>query len=247
MKANGNTVLITGGASGIGLALSRLLIASGNRVLVCGRDRAKLDAAVASLPGLIAIQADVADPASRNELVRQVTDHFPDLNVLINNAGLLHLSDLTNTAHVTQLSAEIAVNLMAPVELISAFLPAIRTRPNPTLVNISSGYVFLPSARTAAYSATKTALHVYTRSLRYQLAKDGISVVEVMPPAADTAMASHYAGSKMPPDLVASKILRGLINGDDEIVIGVSRWARRLARLMPATAFAVMNRMEHAR
>ncbi len=244
MNSNGNTVLITGGASGIGLALSRLLIASGNRVVVCGRDREKLDAAVASLPGLIAIQADVAEPASRGALVKEVTERFPDLNVLINNAGLLHVSDLTKAAHISELKDEIAVNLMAPVELINALLPTIRTRPSPTLVNVSSGYVFLPSARTAAYSTTKTALHIYTRTLRYQLAHDGISVVEVMPPAADTAMASHYAGSKMSPDLVARKILRGLVKGDDEIVIGISRWARRLARLMPATAFAIMNRME---
>lgn len=244
MQASGNTVLITGGASGIGLSLARLLIDSGNRVIVCGRDAGKLDAAIASLPGLIALRADITDKASRDALIRHVTEHFPQLNVLINNAGMLHVSDLTTPAHVSELEAEVAVNLMAPAALISGLLPTIRTQGSPVIVNITTGYVFLPSARTTPYSATKAALHVYTRGLRHQLERKGVHVVEVMPPAADTAMASHYAGSKVSPDWVATKILMGLGRGDQEIVLGISRWAQFLSRLMPSTAFAMMNRME---
>lgn len=115
-----------------------------------------------------------------------------------------------------------------------------------TVANVSSGYVFLPSARTPLYSATKTALHVYTRTLRYQLAGSGVQVTEVMPPATDTAMASHYSGAKMPTEQVARHIFEGLVNGRDEIVIGVSRWAQVLARAAPAAAFKLLNRAESA-
>lgn len=120
MDPTGNTVLITGGASGIGLALARRLLASSNEVVVCGRDRSRLDAARAELPGLLAIQADVAHPTDRDSLVAQVQSQFPNLNVLVNNAGLLHVCDMTAPSHVDHLADEIAVNLMAPVHLISA-------------------------------------------------------------------------------------------------------------------------------
>ena len=244
MNSTGNTVLITGGASGIGLALAKRLLASGNQVAVCGRDRGRLDAAQAALPGLLTIQADVAHPASRDALVAQVQSRLPSLNVLVNNAGLLHVCDMTAPSHVGELADEIAVNLMAPVHLISALLPAMRRHASCTVANVSSGYVFLPSARTPLYSATKTALHVYTRSLRYQLAGSGIQVTEVMPPATDTAMARHYAGAKMSTEQVARHIVEGLVGGRDEIVIGVSRWAKLLARAAPGTAFTLLNRAE---
>ncbi len=244
MKASGNTVLITGGASGIGLALARLLIEAGNEVVVCGRSRAKLDAACTALPGLVAIRADVADAASRQALTDEVAARFPRLNVLVNNAGLLHVSDLTKPAHVQELEAEVATNLIAPVALASLLLPVLQRQPTAAIVNVTTGYVFLPSARTAPYSATKSALHAMTRALRFQLRSTSVRVVEVMPPAVDTAMASHYAGSKATPAFVAGKIFEGLVRNRDEIVVGVSRMAWFLARAAPGVGFTVMNRAE---
>lgn len=115
MKITGNTVLITGGGSGIGLALARRLILNDNTVIVCGRDRAKLDAARSDLPTLITLQCDVADADSRRALVAGLAERFPGLNVLVNNAGLLHVSDLTGPTLVQELEAEVATNLVAPV------------------------------------------------------------------------------------------------------------------------------------
>ncbi len=244
MRPGGNTALITDGASGIGLALARVLIENGNSVIVCGRDQARLDAACTVLPGLTAIRADVADAASRRSLADEVTARFPSLNVLVNNAGSLHVSDLTGSSHVQELEAEVLTNLVAPVALTSLLLPVLRSQPAATVVNVTTGYVFLPSARTAPYSATKSALHAITRSLRFQLRSTSVRVVEVMPPAVDTAMASHYAGSKMTSESVAKRIFRGLHRGDDEIVIGISRLARLLARIAPDTGFMLMNRAE---
>jgi uncharacterized oxidoreductase len=244
MKKSGNTVLITGGGSGIGLALAELLIHSGNEVIVCGRNTASLEAAKSRVPGLHVIRADVAKPEQRVQLIAELKQRFPRLNVLVNNAGQVNVADLTRPEHVAMLEAEIAVNLMAPVALTSGLLPQILAQSDATIVNITTGYVFLPSARTAPYSATKTALHVITRSLRFQLRGRKVQVSEVMPPPVDTAMASHYPGSKMTAETAARRILTGLVRGDEEIAIGMSRLARLLGRVLPQTAFGFMNRTE---
>ena len=244
MRRSGNTVLITGGASGIGLALAERLLAAGNTVIVCGRDPARLDAACARLPGLVAIRADVADPAAREALAREVTGRFPALNVLINNAGHVEVCDPAAPAHVDVLRHEIAVNLLAPVALTMLLLPRLRLRDDACIVNVTTGYVFLPSARTAPYSATKAAMHVMTRALRFQLRGTTVRVVEVMPPAVDTAMATHYPGPKLTVADAADRILRGLLRDRQEIVIGLSRLGRLTARIAPNLAFGVMNRLE---
>jgi uncharacterized oxidoreductase len=244
MHAHGNTALITGGATGIGLALARVLIDSGNTVIVCGRSADALTRATLALPGLVGIQCDITDPAARLSLKEDLTLRFPKLNLLVNNAGTLHVSDLTQPAHVRELESEIATNLLAPVALTSLLLPLLRRQPAATIVNVTSGYVFLPSARTAPYCASKAALRTMTRSLRFQLRGTPITVVEVMPPAVDTALAAHYSGAKLTPEEVARKILRGLLRNRTEIVIGVSKLARLLARLAPQTAFQLMNLIE---
>jgi uncharacterized oxidoreductase len=244
MKKSGNTVLITGGGSGIGLALAELLIQSNNEVIVCGRNTVTLDAAKLRVPGLQIIRADVANPEQRLHLIADLKQRFPRLNVLVNNAGQVNVADLTRPEHVAMLEAEVAVNLIAPVALTSGLLPQILAQQGATIVNVTTGYVFLPSARTAPYSATKTALRVMTRSLRFQLRGRNAQVTEVMPPPVDTAMASHYPGSKMTAEAAARRILIGLIRGDEEIAIGMSRLARLLGRLLPQTAFGLMNRTE---
>ncbi len=244
MKPSGNCVLITGGASGIGLALAGLFVKNNNMVIVCGRDQAKLEAAQRSVPGLIGLQADVADASSREQLANAIQSRFSNLNVLINNAGALNITDLTKPQHVEILRSEIAVNLVAPVALTSLLLPTLSRNPNPTIVNVTTGYVWLPSARTAAYSATKTALHIMTEALRFQLRNTPVCVVEVAPPPVDTAMSSHYVGSKATPEGVAQKIYRGLRSGNEVIALGPSNVARILGRLSPDWAFQYMNRIE---
>ncbi len=244
MTPAGHTVLITGGAGGIGLALADLLLAAGNRVVVCGRDRARLARACAGRPGLVALAADLADPASRAALAEEVERRFPALDMLVNNAGRVQVCDLADPAHVAVLEAEIAVNLIAPVALTSLLLPALQRRPGAAVVNVTSGYVFLPGARTAPYSAAKAGLHAMTQALRFQLRGSGVRVVEVMPPAVDTAMATHYPGPKLTPQAAARQIWRGLLRDEEEIVIGLSRLARLAARVMPRTAFTIMNRLE---
>nr|WP_321986810.1 SDR family NAD(P)-dependent oxidoreductase [uncultured Lichenicoccus sp.] len=244
MRGSGHSVLITGGASGIGLALATLLVRSGNTVLACGRDAGRLEAARAGCPGLLTIQADVSTDAGRRGLVETVGGQLPGLDILVNNAGLLHVNDLHGASVMGELEAEFATNLLAPVALANLLLPTLLRRPEAAIVNVSTGYVFLPSARCATYSATKAGLHAMTQAFRFELRATQVMVMEVMPPAVDTAMARHAGGSKLTPDFVADRIVRGLRRGDDEVVIGLSRVARLLARIAPATGFGLMNRGE---
>ncbi len=244
MKRTGNTVLITGGASGIGLEVARKLVAEGNTVIVCGRDPQKLSNAAEAIPGLVTMRADVADPASRMALSEAITARFPTLNVLINNAGVVNVTDIEEVDFISVLESEIATNLLAPVALIALLLPVLRAQPQATVVNVTTGYVFISSARTAPYSATKVALHSLTQTLRYQLRNTNIRVLEIMPPPTDTNMASHYSGTKVSADSVANHFLRAMFGSKNEVVMGVSRLARVLARLGPDMGFKILNDLE---
>lgn len=244
MNRTGNTVLITGGASGIGLEVARKLVAAGNTVLVCGRDSRKLNDAAKAIPGLVTIRADVADPASRVALSEEITGRFPALNVLMNNAGVVNVTDIAKPDFVPILQSEIATNMLAPVALTALLLPVLRAQPQATVINVTTGYVFISSARTAPYSATKVALHSLTQTLRYQLRNTCIRVLEIMPPPTDTNMASHYAGAKATPDFVADQFLRAMFGRENEVVIGVSRLAQVLARLGPSMGFKILNDLE---
>lgn len=244
MRGTGHSVLITGGASGIGFALATRLVRAGNTVLVCGRDAGRLDAARSACPGLLTIAADVSTDAGRQGLAEAATQRLPGLDLLVNNAGLLHLNDLRGASLAAELEAEFATNLLAPVALANLLLPILLRQPEAAIVNVTTGYVFLPSARCATYSATKVGLHAMTQALRFDLRRTRVRVIEVMPPAVDTAMARHNAGMKLAPEKVAGRIVRALSGSEDEVVIGLSRVARLLARLAPATGFGIMNRSE---
>jgi uncharacterized oxidoreductase len=244
MLRSENQILITGGASGIGLELAKLFVADGNQVAICGRDRDRLEAANHSVPQLRIIVADISKEDDRQRLRETMDAELPNLNVLINNAGTLKVCDLTDPSYLLQLQNEIATNLFGPLSLISHLLPSLRAQPTALVVNVTTGYVFVPSARTAPYSATKTALHVMTKALRYQLRDTGIRVVEVMPPAVDTQMASHYKGSKMSAQDAARIIHRRLLKNETEIVVGLSRLPRFLGRAFPELSFRLLNHLE---
>jgi uncharacterized oxidoreductase len=241
MKPQGNTVLITGGASGIGLALAKLFVDSQNTVIVCGRDQAKLDSARSAISQLITIRVDVSDPASREALAGQVKARFPALNVLINNAGTVNVTDLKDSGFLLALEREVATNFVGPVALTALLTPALISQASALIVNVTTGYVFLPGARTAAYSATKTALHVMTKALRFQLRQTNVRVVEVMPPPIASAMSDHYVGKKGSPEDAAKTIFAGLLRDRQEIVFGVSRIAQLAGRLFPEMGFRMVN------
>jgi uncharacterized oxidoreductase len=187
MDITGNTILITGGASGIGLALAEAWLSAGNKVIIAGRRRAALDAAKAAHPALATYELDVADQDQTAEFAATVTKAHPGLNVLVNNAGIMRAEDLLSApSYLHDAEATVETNLLGPIRMTAALLPHLLGQPKAQIINVTSGLAFVPLAMTPTYSATKAALHSYTQSLRHQLRATGIEVLELAPPQVQT-------------------------------------------------------------
>ena len=246
MKLTNKTILITGGTSGIGLELARQLLARGNTVIVTGRDRAKIDAAQCALPGLHAFESDVSDPDAIARLGDDVVARFPMLDVLVNNAGTMRNLDLKANRNLTDVTREIDSNLSGPIRMVQRFLPHLRTRDGALIVNVSSGLAFVPMPISPVYSATKAALHAFTRCLRAQLEGTGVSVVELAPPPVETPLlrgefAEEMKGEKgMEVSVLARRAIAGIEAGRLEIRPGVSNVLQAMSRIAPRFMFAQM-------
>lgn len=183
-----STVLVTGGNSGIGKELAGRLHGRGHRVVVAGRREDALAKVVDAHPGLEHIVLDQGDPASIAECRGIVDARYPDLNVLVNSAGVIMTEDLTDPADLVKAEDTIGINLLGPIRLTSALLPVLRGKPGATIITLSSGLGFVPRNQYATYCASKAALHSYVQSLRVQVAPLGVDVVEVIPPGVQTEM-----------------------------------------------------------
>ena len=191
MKMNDHAILITGGATGIGFAMAKWFHAKGNEILICGRREDRLAQAAKELPGIKIIQCDVADPNDRTALFEYVQDQFPNMNILINNAGLQRDIDLTKGMRDFESGDnEIRTNLEAPVFLSALFTPMLSNKANAAIVNVSSGLAFLAERVTGmpVYTATKAGLHAFSITQRIQLAPLGIRVIEIIPPAVQSEL-----------------------------------------------------------
>ncbi|WP_437319699.1 SDR family oxidoreductase [Sorangium sp. So ce385] len=187
MRLDRNTILITGGASGIGLALAQRFARAGSTVVVCGRRQEQLEEAQRACPGLRAIQCDVSVESERAALVERVKRELPGLNVLINNAGVQNRPPpLREAQDWSRHRSEIAINLEAPMHLSMLLIPHLLQQESPAILNVTSGLAFVPIALMPTYCATKAALHSFTLSLRYQLKDTPIRVIEIVPPAVNT-------------------------------------------------------------
>ena len=242
MDLHGNTALVTGGASGIGLALARRLLAAGSRVVVCGRRVEALRVAAEAHPGLVTRVCDLARAEEREALAEWVTGEFPALDLLVNNAGVQRRVRVAEPEPWAATRQEIATNFDAPVHLTLRLLPHLLARPHATVVQVTSGLAFVPLAGAPVYCATKAALHSFTRSLRHQLAGTSVRVVEVIPPAVNTDLGGpglHTFGE--PLDAFADAVAARLAAGDLEIAYGTSVAASRAAHAAFDQAFVRMN------
>jgi uncharacterized oxidoreductase len=194
METKGNTILITGGGSGIGRGLAEAFQKLGNQVIIAGRRKAALDAVTTANPGMKSVVLDVKNLAAMDAFAAQMTREYPSLNVLINNAGIMKMENLHEPANFAVAEETVATNLLAPMRLTAALLPLLRKQSRATVMTVTSGLAFLPMAMTPTYCATKAAIHSYTQSLRYQLKDTGVEVLELVPPyVATELMGPHQA------------------------------------------------------
>jgi uncharacterized oxidoreductase len=245
MTIRNKTVLITGGASGIGFEIAKLLSAKGNKIVIIGRNESKLKAATEALPNTTAIRCDINSETDVKELIAQVSLKYPELSVLINNAGRAFVYTHSESAGAFEKSMEeFATNYFSLVRITEGFLPLLKAQKEAAIVNVTSIVALSPSANVPSYSDSKAAVRSYTLSLRHTLAKDtAIKVFELMPSLVNTEFSKEIGGEQngIPPIEVAQGLVHGIETGEYEIKIGQTADFLKYYLTAPAEAFKMMN------
>jgi len=236
MKPSGNTILITGGGSGIGRELARAFHEAGNAVIISGRRASVLEEVTAAYPGMSAMQLDLSDARGVTYFARQLLCEHPDLNVVVNNAGVMQPEDQIDLAVA---EATIATNLLGPIRLTAALLPQLSAQYDAAVINVSSALAFVPFAATPTYCAAKAALHSWTVSLRQQLRAAGVEVIELIPPAVQTELQPGQSVSPhaMPLDAFMAETMAQLRRQPTPSEI-CGEWAEVMRSVVDAERFA---------
>lgn len=244
MNITGKTVLITGGGSGIGFEIARLLNDKGNNVIITGRTEAKLQKAAAQLNNVSYIAADVNSESDINKIVEHIDKEFGGLDILINNAGAANYYKLGDGSdNYAQAAEEIQTNYLSIIRITDKLLPLLRASKEAAIVNVSSIVAFAPGINLPTYAASKAALHSYTRALRYTLAKTtGIRVFELMPPLVNTEFSAIIGGENgIPPAEVAQHLIDGFEKDEYELHTGNTANLYQLYLQSPEEALNVLN------
>ncbi|MEZ0363977.1 SDR family oxidoreductase [Mycobacterium sp. pUA109] len=237
MQWTGNTILVTGGGTGIGRGLAESLHRLGNQVVVAGRRREPLQAVVDANPSMGYLPLDQGDPADVARFAAELGDRYPGLNVVINNAAIMRVEDLT-AGDAAAAEAVVATNLLGPIRLTAGLLPALLAQPRAAIINVTSALAFVPKAVTATYCATKAALHSYTESLRFQLRDTAVEVIEIVPPRVQTDIHNTLADdpTMMPLDAFVAETMTLLQARPQPTEIVVAR-AEPCRLAAPATSY----------
>ncbi len=246
MKTSQNTILITGGGSGIGFELAKKFSENGNKVVITGRSKERLEKAVSELQNVDFIQADVTNPQDVVNLVKTVKDKFPTLNVLVNNAGNAQYYKLSdeNANAFEKASDEITTNYLSAIRLTEKLLPILRQNGSAAIANVSSIVAFVPGITLPTYAASKAALHSYSQALRLTLERNGddVKVFELMPPLVNTEFSKIIGGENgMDPKDVAQSLIDGLANDNFEIRPGMTQDLYGLFLQSPEQALLTLN------
>jgi uncharacterized oxidoreductase len=244
MNTTNKTVLITGGGSGIGFAIAKLLANKGNKVLITGRNEDKLKNAASKVDGLHYFTCDINSKNDVDQLVQYIVKTFGGLDILINNAGQAFLNQLGDTADSAEKAgAEMTTNYLSVISLTDKLLPLLKQSNEAAIVNVSSILAFLPAHAIPTYSASKAALHSYTQALRYSLTKStGVKVFELMPPLVNTELSAGIGGANgIPPEAVAEELINGFEADHYEIHVGDTAQFYQLFHSSPAEAFSMLN------
>jgi uncharacterized oxidoreductase len=189
MNITGNTILITGGGSGIGRGLAEAFHKLGNKVIIAGRRKQVLDETTAANPGMASIQLNIEDPADIRKFAAQLAAEHPALNAVILNAGIMRPENILDASgNTTDAEAIVTTNLLGPIRLTAALLPQLQKQPHATIITVTSGLAFIPLAVTPTYCATKAAIHSWSQSLRYQLRSTNVEILELAPPYVQTEL-----------------------------------------------------------
>ncbi|CCH01420.1 short-chain dehydrogenase/reductase SDR [Fibrella aestuarina BUZ 2] len=240
MNIANSTILITGGTSGIGLELVSQLTQQGATLIVTGRNLEALHATKSRFPQVHIVQSDVSNPNDIERLYQAVTQQFPALNMIINNAGLMRLIDLQDTRHdLADIIREINTNLSGTIQMVHQFLPHLLTQKAAAIVNVSSAIAFMAYSSAPIYSAAKAGVHAYTKALRLQLEDTNVNVFELIPPGVNTNLQTTWAvqpdpGQMMDVDKLVSAAIKGLLNDTWEIKPGLVNVIKFASRIAPA-------------
>lgn len=245
MKTTENTILITGGTSGIGFEIAKLFSASGNKVIIVGRNKKNLNSAISKLTNVSGILGDINNQVDVENMVEIVRKEHPQLNILVNNAGMAILNKLDESfdgGHIAE--EEMRTNFFSVIRLNQFFLPLLSQKKEAAIINVSSVVAIVPGLRLATYSASKSALHSYTLSLRSILSHshDNVKVFEIMPPLVNTKLSSQIGGENgISPTEVAQALLEGMISNNYEIHVGLTQYIYDLYLKSPEMALQAMN------
>ena len=220
MKLTGNTILITGGGSGIGRGLAEALHQRRNQVIIAGRRKDRLMEVAKANPGMAWVELDIEDPANVSAVAKKLTADYPKLNVLINNAGIMNIDDLSSAVDERLLVSTLTTNLMGPIRMTGALIEHLKRQPYAAVINTSSVLGFVPMAIAAVYSSTKAAMHSYTLSLRYKLKDTPVKVLEIAPPWVQTdLLGSNNEPRAMPLADFIEETMRVLGTDTDEVLV----------------------------
>jgi len=251
MKLQNSTILITGGTSGIGLEFVKQLNQQGAaNIIITGRDSARVEAIKKQYPKIYTVQSDVSDAGQIEQLFKEVTQKFPALNIIINNAGIMRNLDLQDTTiSLDSITKEIDTNLSGTIRMIHRFLPHLKTQPAAAIVNISSGLAFVPFPISPVYSAAKAGVHAYTQVLRLQLKATNVKVFEVAPPSTETPLQDAFSNidlersaPMMKVDKMVTEAIQGILKDKTEILPGMAKMLKIMGRIAPAFAMKMMDK-----
>lgn len=217
MKFAGNTVLVTGGGTGIGRGLAEAFHKAGSTVIIAGRREQVLQETVAANPGMESVRLDTGDPADIERVVPGLLERYPALNTVVHSAGIMKDEKLRHGIPMADVTATIAINLTGVIGLTAAVLPHLMKQPRAAVLTVSSGLAFVPLALNPTYCATKAAIHSWTQSLRYQMQGTGVEVIEIAPPYVQTELTGERQKSDpfaMPLDEYLSETVSLLEAGD---------------------------------
>ena len=244
MKLTGNTILITGGGSGIGRGLAEALHERKNQVIIAGRRKERLTEVVKANPGMAWIELDIEDPASISAVAEKLTAEYPNLNVLINNAGIMNIDDVSTSVDESLLVSTLTTNLMGPIRMTGALIEHLKRQPHAAVINTTSVLGFVPMAIAAIYSSTKAAMHSYTLSLRYKLKDTPVRVLEIAPPWVQTDLLnSNNEPRAMPLAEFIQETVRVLGTDADEVLVERARPLRNNVGPDEATFVTQFNDM----